>query len=326
MQEIDLRAVDLNLLVAFEVLMAERNVTQAARRLGRTQSSVSHALARLRDQLGDPLMVKVAGGMQPTPFALQLVEELRPILGRLRRVLAHVEPFEPRTSRRSFRVAIDDVAPSFFPRLMADVRRSAPGVTVEWVAEGMRTPTDVAEGHVDAAILAAALPLPPGVDSQPAGAFRWSTFVRRDHPAVEAWGPGAWSRHPHVLVGVSNRLPSPVVAAAKDAPPPRTVGARVINFSAVAPLLARTDFLATLPATVFDDALDRHALRALPPPYAIPPMPQRLIWSRRLANDPANQWLRTRVADAFAATLARAHALLGEEAPPAAGRDSPTGR
>jgi DNA-binding transcriptional LysR family regulator len=311
MHEIDLRSIDLNLLVVFETLMAERNVTHAAKRLGRTQSAVSHALARLRDQLGDPLLVKVAGGMGPTPFALQLVEELRPILGRLRRVLAHVEPFDPPTSRRTFRIAIDDVAPSLFPRLMVEVRRLAPKVTVEWVAEGTHTPTDVAEGHVDVAILAEALPLPPGVEARRAGAFRWSTFARRDHPAVPEWGPEAWSRHPHVLVGVQNRLPSPVVVASGDTPPPRTVGARVINFSAVAPLLAQTDFLATLPAVVFDDAFDHYDLCALPPPHAIPPMAQNIIWARRLEKDPANRWLRALVGEVFAAALERAQARIG---------------
>src|ERR1700710_2656493 len=80
MNEIDLRRFDLNLLVVFEVLMAERNVTRAAERLGRTQSAVSHSLSRLRQQLNDPLLIKAGVRMAPTTFALDLLEQARPLL------------------------------------------------------------------------------------------------------------------------------------------------------------------------------------------------------------------------------------------------------
>ena len=72
MNKIDLRRFDLNLLVVFEVLMTERNVTRAAERLGRTQSAVSHSLSRLRSQLGDPLLIKGGRRMEPTAVALDL--------------------------------------------------------------------------------------------------------------------------------------------------------------------------------------------------------------------------------------------------------------
>ena len=76
MNDIDLRRLDLNLLVTFEVLMTERSVTRAAERLSRTQSAVSHALSRLREQVGDPLLIKVGGRMAPSPFAERLIEEV----------------------------------------------------------------------------------------------------------------------------------------------------------------------------------------------------------------------------------------------------------
>src|SRR4051812_856679 len=110
MNEIDLRHVDLNLLVAFDVLMTERSVSRAAVRLGRTQSAVSHALSRLREQLGDPLLVRSGAGMQPSPFALQLVEQVRPLLASLRRMLSPGRAFSPATSRRAFRLALPDWA------------------------------------------------------------------------------------------------------------------------------------------------------------------------------------------------------------------------
>ena len=86
MSEIQLHRLDLNLLVTFEVLMDEGSVAGAAEKLGKTPSAVSHALARLREQLGDPLMVKVGGRMQPSPFALTLIDDVRPILRSIQRV------------------------------------------------------------------------------------------------------------------------------------------------------------------------------------------------------------------------------------------------
>ena len=132
MIEIDLRQLDLNLLVTFEVLMSEGSVTRAATRLSRTQSAVSHALGRLREQVGDPLLVKADGRMRPSPFALNLIEEVRPILRNIQRVVAPPEPFDPATSTRVFRIA----APAFSALVSAVFRRVhalAPHVSLQWM-------------------------------------------------------------------------------------------------------------------------------------------------------------------------------------------------
>src|SRR5204863_3117551 len=97
MNQIDLRAFDLNLLVVFEVLMLERSVTRAAERLGRTQSAISHSLSRLREQLGDPLLVRGGRSMEPTAFALDLIDQARPILRSIQRVLSPRQVFDPAT-------------------------------------------------------------------------------------------------------------------------------------------------------------------------------------------------------------------------------------
>ncbi|WP_111536879.1 LysR family transcriptional regulator [Palleronia aestuarii] len=85
--------------------MPAGSMAGAAVRLNKTPSAVSHALARLRERVGDPLMVKVGGRMQASPFALQLIEDVRPILGSIMRVLKLPEPFGPKSSTRSVRIA-----------------------------------------------------------------------------------------------------------------------------------------------------------------------------------------------------------------------------
>src|ERR1043165_4635427 len=134
MNEIDLRRFDLNLLIVFDVLMAERSVTRAAERLGRTQSAVSHSLARLRAQLGDPLLIKGARHMEPTPFATAFIEQAQPILRDIQRVLAPRRRFEPRGSRRVFRLAVPDFALGLFTALLARLHAEAPGISIEWTA------------------------------------------------------------------------------------------------------------------------------------------------------------------------------------------------
>jgi DNA-binding transcriptional LysR family regulator len=146
MNEINLAHLDLNLLVTFEVLMTQRSVTRAAERLSRTQSAVSHSLARLRQQLGDLLLIKVGDAMVPSAFALQLVDDLRPTLRSIQRVAALPQHFEPAASERMFRVAVSDFTPSVLPDVMARIQKEASRVTVEWLTPTAATPMAIADG------------------------------------------------------------------------------------------------------------------------------------------------------------------------------------
>jgi len=295
MNEIDLRRLDLNLLVTFEVLMTEGSVTRAAARLGRTQSAVSHALARLREQVGDPLLVKTSSGMAPSPFGQRLIEEVRPILRDIQRVVAPPEPFDPATSRRTFRLAIADFVPTLLPRVIAEVQRAAPGVSVQWLAPGTSTVSAVAEGQLDLALVTASSTLPAGVQRAAAGELQWVSFARKGHPAIRRWGAAAWASWPHVQVQLGERAQGAVDIAASRHGLQRTIGASVPNFSQVPALLARTDLLATMTPLVMDGAMQHFGLRALEPPIAIEPTSFSFIWSFRHENDSGGRWLRALV-------------------------------
>lgn len=300
MREINLGRLDLNLLVTFEALMAERNVTRAAARLSRSQSAVSHSLARMRGQVGDPLMIKTGGRMVTTPFAERLIEDVKPILRSIQRALAPPQPFDPASSTRTFRLAISDFVPSLFPRLIARVQREAPGVVLDWVGVEAQTPLAVADGQVDVAFLVSNVTLPEGLQWTETAKVGWATFARKDHPAITSWGAAAWSRWPHVIVQVGNSLESPVHEASTRVARKRKIAVRVLNFSAVAPLLERTHLLATLPSTVMHGALERYGLQALRTPFPIRALSHRFIWSTRCAGDPGNQWIRTILVQCFA--------------------------
>jgi DNA-binding transcriptional LysR family regulator len=299
MNEIDLRHLDLNLLVTFEVLMREGNVTHAAKRLNRTQSAVSHALARLREQLGDPLMIKAKGRMCPTPFAVQLADDIRPILRNIQRVVAPPEPFDPKTSQRVFRLAFPDYSPALMADVIARVQEQAPGVAIDWLTPSEKALAGVEAGLIDVASMAGELALPQGIEVQLGLPHSRMTYARKDHPAVKDWGVAAWQRWPHIKVKLDNGTISPVETVAQKGGPQRRIGAWIANLTAVAPLLAQTDLLATFPPLMMAEAAVRFDLAALKPPVHIPPLQERFLWSFRLTNDPGSRWFRNLVIDVF---------------------------
>jgi len=131
MKEINLARADLNLLALFEVIFAERHVGRAAARLNLTASAVSHALARLRRLLNDPLFLRTPKGVVPTARAIALAEPIADVLARARNVISAAEPFDPARSRRRFVIgAPDGVSPVFLSPLLARLQRRAPGIDI----------------------------------------------------------------------------------------------------------------------------------------------------------------------------------------------------
>ena len=231
MNEIDLRRFDLNLLIVFEVLMIERNVTRAAERLGRTQSAVSHSLSRLRKQLSDPLLIKAGVRMQPTAFALDLLEQARPLLRGMQRVLSPRQIFDPANSRRLFRIAAADFMQTMFSSLLTRLRSEAPGVCVEWVSPRDPLLLDLAEGQIDIAIMPTAPSrMPEGITGEAVGTLQWRCFGARDIRPLPNGESQAWTRWPHLAIRTSDVLTSPVQLAASAAGLERTVAGWVPHF------------------------------------------------------------------------------------------------
>jgi LysR family transcriptional regulator, mexEF-oprN operon transcriptional activator len=295
MNEIDLRRFDLNLLVVFDVLMTERSVTRAAERLGRTQSAVSHALSRLREQFGDPLLLKGGVRMQPTTLALELIEQARPMLGGIQRVLSPQHLFDPANSTRVFRLAAPDFMLTLFADLLTRLRAEAPQVAIEWTAPREPTLLDVAEGTIDVAIVPAQLRWPPGVTGESIGALKWRCFGRRGHPAFGAWGRESWASWPHLVVRVGDTLASPVNVAAAAAGLARSIAGWVPNFSAVAPVLAGSDLLATLPELAMSETVHAYRLDSADVPFPLPDLPHAMVWCSGRSRDPGLDWLRSQL-------------------------------
>jgi DNA-binding transcriptional LysR family regulator len=295
MNEIDLRRFDLNLLIVFEILMIERSVTRAAGRLGRTQSAVSHSLSRLRKQLSDPLLIKAGVRMQPTAFALDLLEQARPLLRGMQRVLSPRQIFDPTSSQRVFRIAASDFMQTMFASLLSRLRSEASGVSVEWVSPRDPSLLDLAEGQIDVAIAPAPPRMPEGVTGENVGTLQWRCFARTGHPAFSQWGREAWTKWPHLAVRVSDVLTSPVHVAASAAGLERKIAGWVPHFSAIAPILAGSDLLATLPAITKEGLGRPYRLESREVPFPIAALPHLMLWNLGRSGDPEIAWLRNRL-------------------------------
>ncbi|MCK6575111.1 LysR family transcriptional regulator [Myxococcota bacterium] len=295
MHEIDVSQTDLNLLVVLDVLLQERNVTRAARRLHRTQSAVSHALGRLRAQLGDPLLVRVGGEMRPTPKAERLAGEISRLLRSIGRVLAQEGAFDPATTDRVFTLAGPDFVAAVLPTLLAGMATTTPTAGVELVPAVRGMLRDVADGRVDLAIAPAGLARTEGLRSLSLATLEWAVYARADHPAVGVWGLEAWAGHSHVRVRTTSGEESPVETAARAAGLHRRAGPYLPHFLLAPPLLARTDLLMTVPRAVLADVAPRFGLVALPCPLSLSPIALSMFWSAALDGDPAIVWFRRAV-------------------------------
>ena len=312
MNEIDLHRIDLNLLVVFEALMETRSVTATAEQIGRTQSAVSHSLARLRDQLGDPLLIRIGGKMQPSPFAEIIIEDIRPILRSIRRVISPRHLFDPATSDRVFRIAMPTLT-NVIAEVSERVEAEAPNVKIEWLPAHHDVYAALSEGMIDLAHLGGEPRLPEGLEEQTIEPFSWVTFARKDHPACADWGIDAWRRYPHVMVNVTRSMQNPFPVASQVDASGRRVTAMIGDSAGIASLLANSDFLATFPAVLLAWDMEAFGLRALKPPVEMPSVLVRFFWSARLANDAGGTWIRSIVIEAYRRLQAEAEAKLSSD-------------
>jgi len=292
----DLHGTDLNLLVAFDALMAERSVTRAGTRIGRTQPAMSAALSRLRLLLGDELFVRGPSGLQPTPRAMDLAEPLGRALADIQRTLAFTQAFDARSSTLSFNLGLSE-HPTFvlLPRLVERLREVAPGITLRVRSFIAR---DDAVAMLDAGEVDLAIGVPPTtvtgrILTRPLFEERFVCIMRQGHPAEGApWDIATFLGLSHLLVSPENEGFGHVDVALSKRGLKRRLALTLPHMHAVPELIARSDMVATLLRGVV--AVSRHAaaLRVLDPPLELDPVAFVLSWHRRNDGHPAQRWFR----------------------------------
>lgn len=333
----DLSAFDLNLIVAFDALARERSVTAAAVRVGVTQSAMSHALRRLRDVLGDPLLVRGRGGMVLTPRAEALVVPLRSGLVTLGRALTQPAGFEPGTARRAFCLATPDLFDVLaIPLLLERIRKEAPGVTITIVPSNPgRLPEQLETGEIDAAVVPQVEEsLPEHSERSAPGLVRRLLFrdrhlclLRADHPVLRA-GPAAQEpadkrRRSNLSTRSDERRPAvpasrlsleTYAALSHMVVSPLGAGPGLVDQVLAKHGLSRRvalripHFYSALSIIASCDliltaptALARLApaetVATFEPPLRLPGHSVNLIWHERFTKDPGHEWLRNLVTE-----------------------------
>jgi DNA-binding transcriptional LysR family regulator len=286
------RDIDLNLLAAFEALMTERQVTRAAQRMGVGQPAMSDALRRLRALFGDPLMVRAAAGMVPTPKALALAGDIAPLLARLRQVMGAEVAFAPDTAAATFTLASTDYTTLvLLPPLMAALRVEAPGIDLRVRGYEKDEIGGLLErGEIDVALGRFADP-PPGAVQTVLFRERFVGLARVGHPALAGGGMdlAAFASAAHALVSVRADARGAVDAALAEVGLRRRV-ALVVPYMLLLPrVLEGSDLIVTLP-----ERAARLTLGMIPfdLPVAVPDWTVEMLWNPASRTDRATGWLR----------------------------------
>ncbi|MCX7258142.1 MAG: LysR family transcriptional regulator [Polaromonas sp.] len=298
----DLRDIDLNLLVVFNQLLLDRSVSTAAEKLNLTQPAVSNALKRLRAALKDELFLRTSRGMEPTPYALYLAEPVIYALNALQTALTTRDSFDPNTSARNFQLAMTDIGEMYFmPPLMVALSKMAPHVRVSTVRPNTgNLKEDMESGTVDLAL--GLLPnLQTGFFQRRLFHHQYVCVFRQGHPLAKSpMTLAQFTQLDHVGVVSANTGHGEVDGFLARAGIQRKVRLVVPHFIAVGHILQTTDLIATLPERFAQRCEAPFGLVSSPHPARIPDIAINLFWHAKFNRDPASLWMRQLLVELFA--------------------------
>lgn len=306
------KGLDLNLLPVLTALDDSRSVSGAAVALGLTQPQVSVALARLRRYFHDPLFIRSAHEMRPTPRATALAESARQILGRIAQELSPEIDFDPALTSRPVTLAMTDAGEMvFLPRLFTALSQAAPGAVVHSVCPPA--------SEVSAALEAGEIDLAIGYfpDLTTSNFFQqalfpdgFATLVRADHPFADArLTLGQYLELDHAVVRSTLRSQEVVERELARRRMRRRIALVIPHVTSLPVIVAQTDLLVTVPQTVasYFTSVGEN-LRTVATPLELPTIELKQHWHRRFHDDPRNRWLRQLVASTFQRMRRMSHA------------------
>ena len=297
----DLKDVDLNLLLVLHHLLSERRVSAVAERLGMTQPGVSNALKRLRILLDDDLFLRTSRGMEPTPFAARLAEPIGYALSTIHNSLNETTQFDPTTSTHKFSMGMTDIGEIYiFPKLMEILSEIAPGISISTVRNNAVNLRDEMEaGHVDLAV--GLLPhLKSGFYQRRLLTQRYVCMFRKGHPLdKEKITLDEFSNAKHVVVVASGTGHAMIDQSIEKKGIKRNVSLTVPHFVAVGHILATSNMIATVPERYANACVAPFGLKYVKHPLRLPEISINIFWHARMHRDPANQWLRQLIFDTF---------------------------
>ncbi|MFC4160624.1 LysR family transcriptional regulator [Chitinimonas lacunae] len=294
---------DLNLLITLDALLSEGSVAGAARRLRLSPSAMSRALARLRDTMGDPLLVRAGRGLVPTPRALEIREQVSRLVQEIETVLRPSEQLDLLQLARTFSLRTSEgFAESFGPALMARLRQEAPGVRLRFMQKPNKDSQPLREGLVDLETGVVDESTAPELRSQALFRDQFVGVVRTGHPLSQGEiSAERYAAGDHLCVsrrGLDRNLVDDALAQIGLS---RQVSTIVDGFATALALARASDLIATVPQR--HTAGLRSGMYTFALPLATPEITLSLLWHPRLDADLAHRWLRACVREVCAEPL-----------------------
>lgn len=299
---INLSRVDLNLLVAFDALLAERNVTRAAARVGLGQSAMSHNLARLRQLFDDELFVRSAEGMQPTPKALALADQVRIVLSGVEALVTRADEFDPATTERTFRIALpDSVEMLIGAKMLATACAEAPGIRFRFYSTDQRQILD--DIDADAIDLGIGIgPFPGGQVHHKQRLLATDRYLCMFNAEKVGLKPPislkTYVRLPHVLTSLKQGERGVVDDALEKLGLSRQVAVTTPRFVSVPFLVAGAPVVTTMHARLAKIFSKELGLALSRVPVDLPEVTISMLWHASYDNDPGHEWLRNVIVNA----------------------------
>ena len=298
---------DLNLLVAFQVLLEEQHVSKAAERLFITQSAMSKTLSRLRELFDDPLFTRSAHGMIPTPRAIELHGELENLLQQMDYLMSYHEA-DPTQFQGKFNItATDHFALPLMPSLMGRLAEKAPGISVRVSQDLDSQFRDMAEGRVDVAVGGQRSDIEEDFIEEPLCVTQLVFLMRHDHPLKELEKP-TWRdimQYPEISLKVLSSqgsrgsiLRSRVFRYLKLS----SIALETPDYLTALETLARTDGIMFAPRLSQDFVKATGAISSIPLPgkEGRDPVEVVMLFHKRTENSPVHKWMREQIKDIYA--------------------------
>jgi len=291
---------DLNLLIALDTLLREKNITRAAEKVFVSQPAMSAALHRLRDYFGDPLLIRVGRDMELSPRGQSLVEPVREALLLIQATLGTQPSFTAATTQREFTLIMSEEAvPDLLPALLERVSSEAPGIRINIELVTQSALSRLEYGDVDLCLCLDSLRLfearafPDTLRSVLLRPVRWICAVDRDHPTVgDDITAEQYFSLPHVFGRPNGYSASAQELVRRLLDIDLQVHITVPSLLHLPLVLRGTRMIATLPERVAHMVSATMPIKTFPLPVETPTMHEILLWHKRNESDPAHAWLR----------------------------------
>lgn len=292
--------VDLNLFGAFQAIFKTRSVSAAAEIYGITQPAMSNALRRLRELFNDPLFVQTKNGMQPTPFALSITQNIDNILATSKHVIEFQSIFNPLESNQTFRIHMSDLGQlTFLPKLFEQLKQQAPHIKIEALTLNFdQIYSQLSDGQIDFAIGNLSKLTGQGIRSEKLLTENFAILLKKNHPLLKKEiDLRQYLKADHAVISTTSQSHKII----EDYLEKNNVNIllKTSNIIALPDVLTQTNIITTTHLHVANQLIQHHNLTTVSIPIKTPEVEISLFWQENIHYDPAHIWLRGLIKSLF---------------------------